>query len=72
MPSAMKSRTLLAFVPPPEAQELIVNDLPYTFLYYPKDLNVLQTRSRNVQMETVGWNYNLEQWWVPKAEQKYP
>ncbi len=53
------------------AQELIVEDQPYTFLYVPKEINVLHRRFRNVQMETVGWQYNLEQWWVPKDQQKY-
>ena len=53
------------------AQELIAEDQPYTFLYSPKDINFVHRRFQNVQMETVGWNYNLEQWWVPKDEQKY-
>jgi peptide/nickel transport system substrate-binding protein len=53
------------------AQELIVDDQPYTFLYIPKQINTLSSRFKNVQMETVGWSYNLEQWWVPKDQQKY-
>jgi peptide/nickel transport system substrate-binding protein len=54
-----------------KAQELIVEDQPYTFLYIPKQINFIHNRFKNVRMETVGWQYNLEQWWVPKAEQKY-
>lgn len=54
-----------------KAQELIVDDQPYTFLYIPKQINFVHNRFKNVQMETVAWQYNLEQWWVPKAEQKY-
>jgi peptide/nickel transport system substrate-binding protein len=53
------------------AQEMIAEDQPYTFLYSPKNINFVHRRFQNVQMETVGWNYNLEQWWVPKDEQKY-
>jgi peptide/nickel transport system substrate-binding protein len=54
-----------------QAQEMIVEDQPYTFLYTPKEINFLHKRFQNVQMETVGWNYNLEQWWVPKDQQRY-
>lgn len=53
------------------AQELIVDDQPYTFLYIPKQINFIGKRFQNVQMQTVGWNYNLDQWWVPKDRQKY-
>jgi peptide/nickel transport system substrate-binding protein len=53
------------------AQEMIAEDQPYTFLYSPKNINFVHRRFQNVQMETVGWNYNLEQWWVPKDQQKY-
>ncbi|MCZ6876669.1 MAG: peptide-binding protein [Acidobacteria bacterium] len=53
------------------AQEMIAEDQPYTFLYMPRDINFVHKRFQNVQMETVGWNYNLEQWWVPKDQQKY-
>ncbi len=54
-----------------KAQELIVDDQPYTFLYIPDQVNYLHKRFQNVQQETVGWNYNLEQWWVKKEHQKY-
>lgn len=53
------------------AQEMIVEDQPYTFLYTPRDINFVHQRFQNVQMKTVGWSYNLEQWWVPKDQQKY-
>ncbi len=53
------------------AQELISLDQPYTFLYIPKEINFIHHRFRNVQMETVGWQHNLEQWWVPQKDQKY-
>ena len=53
------------------AQEIIADDQPYTFLFIQKDVNWIHKRFRNVQMKTVSWNYNIQQWWVPKAEQKY-
>ncbi|MEE8161984.1 MAG: peptide-binding protein [Acidobacteriota bacterium] len=53
------------------AQEMIAEDQPYTFLYSPKEIIFLHKRFQNVQMETVGWSYNLNQWWVPKDQQKY-
>ena len=53
------------------AQEMIAEDQPYSFLYMPKELNFVHRRFQNVQMEAVGWGYNLEQWWVPKDQQKY-
>ncbi len=52
-------------------QEMIAEDQPYTFLYMPKDINFVHKRFQNVQMEAVGWGYNLEQWWVLKDQQKY-
>ena len=54
-----------------KAQDFIAEEQPYTFLYVPKQLNFIHKRVRNSQQETIGWAYNLEQWWVPKAEQKY-
>ena len=53
------------------AQEMIVEDQPYTFLYTPRNINFAHKRFQNVQMKTVGWGYNLKQWWVPKDQQKY-
>ena len=53
------------------AQGMIVEDQPYTFLYTPRDINFIHKRFQNVQMKTLGWSYNLEQWWVPKDQQKY-
>ena len=53
------------------AQEMIVEDQPYTFLYTPRDIHYVHKRFQNVQMKTVGWDYNLNQWWVPQDQQKY-
>ena len=53
------------------AQEMIAEDQPYTFLSSPQQISFLHKRFQNVQLETVGWSYNVEQWWVPKEQQKY-
>ena len=53
------------------AQEVIAEDQPYTFLFSRQQLNIVHSRFQNVQMETVAWFYNLEQWWVPQDQQKY-
>ncbi len=53
------------------AQEMIMEDQPYTFLYTPREINYVHRRFQNVQMETVGWSYNVAQWWVPKDQQRY-
>ena len=55
-----------------EAQQLIVDDAAYCFLFSPDVLNALHKRFRNVQMITYGWDYNLEDWYVPADEMKYP
>jgi len=54
-----------------EAQSLIVEDQPYTFLYIPEQVNGIHKRFRNVQMDTRGTFIHPEQWWVPKDERKY-
>lgn len=53
------------------AQEMIVQDQPYTFVYTPKITTFIHKRFRNAQMETVGWHFNLSQWWVPRDQQVY-
>ena len=53
------------------AQEIIVEDQPYTFLYVPKQITYIHKRLQNVQLQTIGWTYNLEQWWVPRDQQKH-
>jgi len=54
-----------------EAQRLIVEDQPYTFLYIPEQVNGIHKRFRDVQMDTRGTFIHPEQWWVPADERKY-
>jgi peptide/nickel transport system substrate-binding protein len=48
-----------------EAQALIVEDQPYTFLYENDKLNGLNRRIRNVRMNVLSGYYNLEEWTAP-------
>jgi peptide/nickel transport system substrate-binding protein len=54
-----------------EAQRLIVEDQPYTFLYIPEQVNAIHKRFRDVQMDTRGTFSFPERWWVPRDERKY-
>lgn len=54
-----------------KAQEIIVRDQPYTFLYVPKDIHWVHRRFQNVQMQTIGWYANINEWWVKKSDRKY-
>jgi peptide/nickel transport system substrate-binding protein len=63
---AEKSRELWG-----KAQALIADDQPYTFLFIQKNINWVHKRFQNVHMKTIGWYYNLEEWWVPKDERKF-
>jgi peptide/nickel transport system substrate-binding protein len=54
-----------------EAQRLIVEDQPYTFLYIPEQVNGIHKRFRDVQMDTRGTFIHPEQWWVPADMRKY-
>ncbi len=54
-----------------QAQRLIVEDQPYTFLYIPEQVNGIHQRFRDVQMDTRGTFIHPELWWVPAEERKY-
>ncbi|MBD3276157.1 MAG: hypothetical protein GF372_12650 [Candidatus Marinimicrobia bacterium] len=54
-----------------DVQEVLIEDQPYTWLYYKKSGHGLHKRFQNVIMDNRGaWN-NLEEWWVPAAQRKY-
>jgi len=54
-----------------QAQRLIVEDQPYTFLYIPLQVNGVHRRFRDVKMDTRGSYIYPETWWVPAEERKY-
>jgi peptide/nickel transport system substrate-binding protein len=54
-----------------EMQEILHQDQPYTALYEPRGLTGLAKRIRNARVAAPRPTYNLHEWWVPKAEQKW-
>ncbi len=45
--------------------ELIAEDQPYTFLYVPDALPIINRRFRGIEPAPIGISYNLIQWYVP-------
>jgi len=52
-------------------QEIMADDPPCIFLYYPDNLIALHKRFYGVKEAPIGIGYNFIKWWVPKAQQKY-
>ncbi|MCC8193444.1 MAG: ABC transporter substrate-binding protein, partial [Deltaproteobacteria bacterium] len=52
-------------------QEWLHKDQPYCFLYVPYSLPVVHKRFHGIRQAPAGITYNIQDWWVPKAEQKY-
>ncbi|MCS7228368.1 MAG: ABC transporter substrate-binding protein, partial [Endomicrobia bacterium] len=51
--------------------QIIHNDVPYVFLYYPESMPVVHKRIKNVEVSKIGIGWNFIKWYVPKEEQKY-
>ncbi len=52
-------------------QEILAEDQPYTFLYVPMALPIIDARFHGIKPAPAGISYNFIRWWVPKNEQKY-
>ncbi|MFH2012719.1 MAG: peptide-binding protein [Pseudomonadota bacterium] len=52
-------------------QEILAEDQPYTFLYVPYALPIINKRFKGIKPAPIGIDYNFIKWYVPKAEQKY-
>ncbi|MFH1575256.1 MAG: ABC transporter substrate-binding protein, partial [Acidobacteriota bacterium] len=55
-----------------QAQQIIIDDAPYAFLFVTDEVTAVDKRVRNVHPTTYSWDYNLDRWWVPVDEQRYP
>ncbi len=53
-------------------QDILAEDQPYTFLYVPDALPVVNARFHGIEPAPAGITYNLIKWYVPKEEQIYP
>jgi peptide/nickel transport system substrate-binding protein len=51
------------------AAERIVQDQPYTWLYFYDQLTAVSDRLRGVRVDTYGAYQNLWEWWIPRAAQ---
>lgn len=51
--------------------EILADEVPYTFLYVPDALPVLDRRFKGVKVEPAGIWYNYEQWYVPKERSEW-
>lgn len=54
-----------------EMQEIMVEDPPCIFLYFPETLVALHKRFEGVELAPIGLGHNIEQWWVPSKLQKH-
>ncbi len=54
-----------------EVQTILHEEQPYCFLYVPYALPVVQKRFHGIKQAPAGITYNMDRWWVPKAERKY-
>ncbi len=52
-------------------QEIIAEDQPYTFLYVPDALIIINSRFRGIEPAPIGLEYNFIKWYVPRDEQKF-
>jgi peptide/nickel transport system substrate-binding protein len=52
-------------------QQVLVDEQPYTFLYYSESLPAVHCRFHGIDPAPAGISYNFERWYVPSRLQKY-
>lgn len=52
------------------AAQALVDDQPYTWLYYMDQVNGINERVRGVVVNTFGPFQNAWEWWIPRAQQR--
>lgn len=52
-------------------QEILAEDQPYVFLYVPYSLPIVSARFKGIKSAPAGIMYNIKDWYVPKAQQRY-
>lgn len=53
-----------------QAAERVVQDQPYTWLYYLDRVDAVQPRLRDTRIDTYGRYQNTWEWWIPRAQQR--
>lgn len=51
-------------------QEILADEQPYTFIYVPDALPIIDARIRGVEPAPLGIGHNFIKWYVPKEEQR--
>ncbi|MCA1979909.1 MAG: peptide-binding protein [Calditerrivibrio sp.] len=51
--------------------QILAEEQPYTFLYYPKSLIAINKRFKNIEEAPAGIMHNFIDWYVDKKERKY-
>ncbi len=52
-------------------QEVLAEEQPYTFLFVPDALPIIQARFRGIELAPLGIGHNFIWWYVPKGEQRF-
>lgn len=52
-------------------QEILAEEQPYVFLYYPYSLPAIHKRFHGIEPAPAGISYNFERWYVPESLQRY-
>ncbi len=52
-------------------QEILHRDQPYCFLATPYSLPIVQARFHGIDPAPAGISYNMNDWWIPTAQQRY-
>jgi peptide/nickel transport system substrate-binding protein len=53
-------------------QQILHDNVPYSFLYVPKSLPIVQARVQNIKAAPAGIGYNSTKWWIPTTLQQQP
>jgi len=53
-----------------EYQRVILEEQPYTFIYFDDRLDGVNRRLRDVQMDARGEWVNIKDWWIPLEERR--
>jgi peptide/nickel transport system substrate-binding protein len=51
-------------------QDILAEEQPYTFLYVPDALPIINARFRGIEPAPLGISHNFIKWYVPKEEQR--
>jgi peptide/nickel transport system substrate-binding protein len=52
-------------------QEILAEEQPYTFLYVPYALQIIDARFKGIEPAPAGIAHNFIRWWVPREAQRY-